>query len=81
MMGEPIEQSAGEALRAEHAGPFFKRQIGGDDGGAAFVALAEYFEQQFGAGLRRSGQRSISVPSALQMDSPNLLHRGFEKIT
>jgi hypothetical protein len=32
------------------------------------------------AELQRSGQRSISVPSAMQMDLPNRMHQGFQKI-
>ena len=53
-MGEAIEERAGEALGAEHLGPFVERQIGGDQGRAPLVALAEHLEQQLGAGL---GQR------------------------
>ena len=53
-MGETVEERAGQAFGAEHLGPFVERQIGGDQGGTAFIALAEHFEQQFGAGL---GQR------------------------
>src|SRR5258707_12629546 len=39
--------------RLEHAGPLVERQIAGDDGGAALVALAEDLEQQLGAGCRK----------------------------
>ena len=52
VVGEPIEQRTGQPLGAEHAGPFVERQIAGNDGGAALVALAEYLEQQLGAGRR-----------------------------
>ena len=54
VVGEAIEERAGEALGAEHLGPFVERQIGGDQGRAPLVALAEHLEQQLGAGL---GQR------------------------
>ena len=41
VVGQPIEQRAGQPLGPEHAGPLVERQIGSDDGGAALVALAE----------------------------------------
>ena len=40
MVGQPVEQGAGEAFGGEHAGPLVERQITGDDGGAALIALA-----------------------------------------
>src|SRR5207302_1566112 len=52
VVGQPIEQRAGQPLGPEHAGPLVERQIGSDDGGAALVALAEDFEQELGAGRR-----------------------------
>ena len=54
VMGEAVEERAGQAFEAEHLGPFVEWQVGGDQGGAAFIALAEHLEQQLGAGL---GQR------------------------
>jgi len=51
MVGEAVEQSAGEPLRAEDLGPFGEGQIAGDHGGATFIALTEHLEEQFGAGL------------------------------
>ena len=53
VVGEAVEESAGEALGAEHLGPFVEGQIGGDQGRAPLVALAEHLEQQLGAGLRQ----------------------------
>ena len=53
MVGEAIEEPAGEALGAEHLGPFVEGQIGGDQDRATLVALAEHLEQQLGAGLRQ----------------------------
>src|SRR5947209_17644055 len=49
VVGQPIEQRAGQPLGPEHAGPLVERQIGSDDGGATLVA-AEDFEQELGAG-------------------------------
>ena len=39
VMGEAIEQRAGETLIAENARPFVERQIGRDNRRSAFVAL------------------------------------------
>src|SRR5712692_2222631 len=49
VVGETIEQRAGQALGGEHTGPLIEGQIAGDDDRAAFVALAEALEQQLGA--------------------------------
>src|SRR5277367_4464340 len=49
---QPIEQRAGQPLGPEDTGPFVERQVGGDDGGAALVTLAEDLEQELGAGRR-----------------------------
>ena len=53
MVGEPVQQRPGQPLRAEDLGPFVEGQVGGDQDGAPFVALAEDLEEQFRAG---SGQ-------------------------
>ena len=53
MVGQAIEQRAGEAVVAECGGPLVEGQVRGDDRGAAFVALADQFEQQLGAGARQ----------------------------
>ena len=52
MMGEPVEQGAGEPFGAEYGRPFIERQIAGDQRGATFIALAEHLEEQFGADSR-----------------------------
>ena len=41
VMGEPIEQCAGQALGGEHARPFVEGQVAGNDDRAAIVVLAE----------------------------------------
>ena len=51
MVGEPVQQCAGQTFRAEYLGPFVERQVGGHQSGAALVTLAEHLEQQFGAGF------------------------------
>jgi len=45
-MGEPVEQSGGHFGVAEHAGPFAKAEVGGDDDAGLLVELAEQMEQQ-----------------------------------
>src|SRR3984893_11857073 len=51
-MREAIEKRASETLAAQDGGPFLKGKIRRDDGRAAFVTLAEYFEEKLRAGLR-----------------------------
>src|SRR5271155_1137899 len=53
VMGQAVEQRAGEPFGAEHAGPLVERQIAGDEGGAALVTLAEDLEQELRAGRRQ----------------------------
>jgi hypothetical protein len=57
MMGQAIEQGAGQALIAEDARPFLEREVRCDDGRSMFVTLAEYLEEQFRAGL---GERDVA---------------------
>ena len=49
---EAVQQSPGQAFRAEYLRPLIERQVGGHQDRAPLVALAEDFEQQLGAGLR-----------------------------
>ena len=55
MVGDAIEECAGEPLADEHRGLFLERQIEGEDGGAVLVAPAENVEQEFVSGRRRAG--------------------------
>ena len=57
MMGEPVEQSAGEAFGTKDRGPFIKGQIAGDQGGTALVTLTEHFKQELRA---HSGEGHIT---------------------
>ena len=50
VVGEPVQQRDGEALRTEYFGPFVEGEVGGDQDGAPLVALAEDFEEQFRPG-------------------------------
>ena len=51
VVGQAIENGACEAFRAEDLGPFIERQVGGDDDGAALVALRDDLEEKLGPGL------------------------------
>ena len=50
VVGEAVQQRAGEAFRSEDLGPFVEGQVGGDQDGAPLVALAEHLEEQFRPG-------------------------------
>ena len=50
MVGEPVQQGSGQPLGPERFRSFVERQVAGHQHGVAFVAPAEDFEQQFGAG-------------------------------
>lgn len=51
VVGQAVEKGAGQALGSEGFGPFVERQVAGNQGGAALVALRDQFEQQLGAGF------------------------------
>lgn len=40
-MGEPIQERAGQAFLTKGTRPFVERQVRGDDGGAALLALTD----------------------------------------
>ncbi len=46
VVGQPVEQRAGEPFGAEDARPLVERQVAGDQDRAALVAPAEGLEQQ-----------------------------------
>src|SRR6516165_12107747 len=52
VMGQAVEQRGRHFGIAEHARPFPKRKIGGDDDGGALVEPADEVEQKLTAGLR-----------------------------
>ena len=85
MVGEPVEQGAGEALAAEDVGPFVEGQVAGDQGGSAFVALREDFEEKFGAGLRQRHEaefvddQELDLGEALLVAQKMLLVAGFDE--
>ena len=50
VVGEPVQQRAGEALRTEHVGTLVERQVGVDQDGPALAVLVENLEEQFRSG-------------------------------
>ena len=50
VVGEAVQQRAGEALRSEHLGPLVEWEVGGHQDGASLVALAEDIKEQFRTG-------------------------------
>ena len=58
VVGEAVQQRAGQSLRSEHLGPLVEGQVGGHQDGAALVALAEDLEEQFRPGGGTGGRTS-----------------------
>ena len=56
-MGPAIQQCARQPFAAQHFGPLFEGQIGGDDQTAAFIRPADHVEESFGSGL---GARAVT---------------------
>mgnify|MGYP002386131676 FL=1 len=52
VVGQPVEQRAGQTLRSQDGRPVLEGQVRGDDGRAALIALREDLEQELGAGRR-----------------------------
>ena len=70
VVGEPVKQSAGEPLGAEHVGPLVEGQVGGDQDGAPFVALAEDLEEEFRAG---GGQGDEAQLDGQRVEQPSFV--------
>jgi hypothetical protein len=68
VVGQPVEQGAGQALGTEDRCPFIEGQIAGDQRAAAFIPLAEHLEQQLTA---HRGEGDIA-----QLVEDQQLHRG-----
>ena len=56
-MCEPIQEGAGESLRAKHLGPLLEGEVGGEHEAVLLVCPADHLEEEFGAGL---GERHIA---------------------
>ena len=82
VVGETVEQGAGQPLAAEDFGPFVEWQIAGHQGGAALVALAEHPGQQLRPALREGhkaefvdDQQLVAGQLLLQAQQPLLVPR------
>jgi len=73
VMCQAVEESASEALGAEHADPVLEWQIGGHQRRAALVALRDHLNEQFRTGLR---ERDVSQLVENQKQEPG--ERGLE---
>ena len=80
VVGEPVQQHAGEAFRTEHLGPLIERQVGGDQDGAPLVALAEDLEEEFRSGGGQGheaqfvdDQQSEAGQIPLEVEQPSLV--------
>lgn len=51
VMGEPVEERAGQVLGAEGFRPFVEGQVARDQRGAALIALRNQFEEQLRPGF------------------------------
>ena len=59
VVGQPVEQSSGQAFGAEGFGPFVEWQVAGDHCGAALIALRDQLEQEFRAGLAQRHEAQL----------------------
>ena len=73
VMGEPVQQRAGEALRTEALGQLVEGEVGGDQDGVPLVALAEDLEEQFRSG---GGQGDRGTKPNSSMVTGTTPHRG-----
>ena len=72
VMGQAVEERAGEAFRSKDLGPFIEGQVGGDQDRATLVALAEHLEQQLGAGLGEGHEAQFVDDQELPSGEPFL---------
>ncbi len=57
VVGEPVEQGAGEPLRSQDGCPILEGEVRGDDGRAPLAALREGLEEQRGSGRQQEQNR------------------------
>ena len=84
VVGQAVEQGAGEALADEDLGPFVEGQVAGDQGGSALMALREDLEEEFRAGLGQRDEaefiadQELDIGEALLVAQQALLVAGFD---
>ena len=71
-MGEPVQQGAGQPLRAEDLRPLVEGQVGGDQDGPSLVALAEDLEEELGPGLGERDEAQLIDDQQLEPGKPLL---------
>ena len=71
MVGQTVEQGAGQPLGAECRCPLVERQVARDHRGPALVALRDQFEQELGAGLGERHEAQLIDDE--QLDGDQLL--------
>ena len=69
MVGEPVQQRAGQPLRAEDLAPLVEGEVGGDQDGAPLAALAEGLEEQFRPGGGQGDEANSSMISRPRWNS------------
>ena len=80
MVGEPVQQRAGQPLRAEDLAPLVEGEVGGDQDGAPLAALAEGLEEQFRPGGGQGDEAQLIYDQQaeveqfpLQVEQPSLV--------
>jgi len=76
VMSQPVEQRGGHLGVAEHAWPFAKCKVGGDDDGSSLVEPADEMEQKLAAGLGK-GQISEFVESCRALHESTYVESAF----
>ena len=66
MVGEPVQQRAGESLGAEDLGPLVERQVGGHHCGSPLAEMPECLEEQFGPGLGQGDESQFIYAQQIQ---------------
>ena len=69
MVGEAVQQGSGEPFGSKDVGPLVEGEVGGDQDGAPFVALAEDLEEEFRPGGGQRTKPSSSMISSLRRES------------
>jgi hypothetical protein len=78
VVGETVEQRAGEAFGAEDGCPFLERQVGGDQHRTTLVTLAEDLEQKLGAGRGERHIAELIDDQQLTLNKYELSDRGLK---
>ena len=84
VVGEAVQQRAGEPFGAEDLGPLVEGQVGGHQDGAPFAALAEDLEEEFRPGGGQGDEAQFvddqqaevgQIPLQGEQPSPSLFNK------